>query len=156
MSGGCCNGFVSSSSVAGGTGGGSASASAYAAPEQWAQNGVIAINQADVPLNAQVSTGFDDWQTLVDGSVLGFGVRFTSPITAGSATITVTINGVADATLQLVCTNVSNPSGGIALVAAGDVPYVAGDLIGFEITTNGTFAPIINDVEVSSVRIQDA
>lgn len=114
-------------------------------PEQWAQNNVAA-NQAAVALSAQVSTNFDNIKMIRSGSVVGLATRFTEAITAGTATIIVTKNGVAT-TLQIVHTNASNSSGGVATKTSGSVNYVAGDLIGVTITTDAGFLPVTTDVE---------
>lgn len=130
----CCN---DGSNFDGGGGGGS-----FALPEQWAQNDVAA-NQAAVVMSAQVSTNFDDLKMPNAGILLALTTRFTEPITAGTCTIIITING-APTTLQVVHTNAANQSGGIAL---GGVAYAAGDLIGMTITTDAGFLPITTDVE---------
>lgn len=117
----------------------------FALPEQWAQNDVVA-NQAAVPLSAQVSTNFDDITMVRDGSLVGLVTRFTEVITAGTATVIVTINGVATA-LLIVHTAISNSSGGIATAAFSAIDFVAGDLIGVTITTDAGFLPVTTDVE---------
>lgn len=131
-----------------------ASSSAYSPPEQWAINGTIDAGEVDEPLSAQISTSFDTWQALVAGAVVGLGARFTDAIVAGSAIIAITINGVVTAGLDLTCDSGSNPTGGIA---AGAVPYAAGDLIGIVVTTSEDpdFSPTANNLEVQ-LRIQDA
>lgn len=134
----CCDN--SSNFGPGGTAG-----AVFAPPEQWGQNNVAA-NQAAVALSSQVSTNFDNIKMIRAGNIIGLSTRFTEPITAGTATVIVTINGVATA-LQIVHTSASNPSGGVATVAAGLVPYVASDLIGITITTDAGFLPITTDLE---------
>lgn len=133
------------STEGGNSGGGGGGDALYAPPEQWAQEDVAA-NQAAVALSAQVSTNFDTWKAVRAGSIVGLATRFTEAITAGNATVTVTINGVAG-TLNVAHSAGSNPSGGVATQASGVDTYVASDLIGLSITTDAGFLPITTDVE---------
>jgi len=126
---------------------------AYALPEQWCQNNVAA-SQAGAPLSAQVSTNFDTIIAVSNGSLRGFVVRFTEPISAGEAVIAVTINGAASA-LAITCDSVSNSSGGIVLFPSDAIPYTQGDEIGVVITTDDDFAPNTTSVE-AWVLVQDA
>lgn len=119
----------------------------YALPEQWVQNNVPAA-QADVLLSQQVSTNFpNDTKMIRAGSLLGFSTRLTEPITAGTLTIEITLNG-AGTGFTLVHTAGANPSGGEATQAAGLDPFVAGGLVGVRITTTADFLPITTDIEV--------
>jgi hypothetical protein len=120
----------------------------YVPPEKWHQANVAA-SQTDVDLNALQSINFDNIKMIRAGSIVGLSTRFTQAITdanAGSAVVTVTKNGAAG-TLSLSHSSGSNPSGGEATQAAGIDTFVAGDLIGIQITTLGTFAPTTTDVE---------
>ncbi len=77
--------------------------------------------------------------------------RFNAAITdatVSSALVTATINGTAQ-TLSVASSSGVNPSGGQATQAATVDTYVQGDLLGFEITTLGTFAPITTDLDVT-------
>jgi hypothetical protein len=116
-----------------------------ALPEQWAQLS-ITPSQTNVPLSAQVSTDFDDLKMIRAGSIVGMATRLVSAITAGTLTVTVTKNGAAG-TLSIVHTNGSNASGGVATQASGIDTYVAGDLIGIQLTTDAGFLPLLNNVE---------
>lgn len=110
--------------------------------EKWAKQNV-ASGLANVDLSALVSTTWDNIKAIRPGSIRGLSTRFTSAITdanAGSAIVTVTINGVPG-TLLVTHSSGVNPSGGEATQAAGIDAFVAGDLLGIEITTLGTFAP---------------
>lgn len=117
----------------------------YVLPEQWAESNVRR-NLATHPMDCQVSTNFDTFKMLSSGSITALSTRFSQPITAGTCTIVVVVNGGATV-LQVVHTAGSNPSGGIATVAAGTINYVAGDLIGMWISTNNTLTPLSSDVE---------
>lgn len=119
--------------------------STYVVPEQWAQNNVAA-SQTNVALAAQVSTSFDTYKALRAGSITGLSTRLTEAVTAGTLTVEVTKNG-AGVGLAVVHTNAANQTGGISTQAAGLDTYVAGDLIGVRLTTNGAFAPITTDLE---------
>jgi hypothetical protein len=114
-------------------------------PEQWAQNDVAA-NQNNVALLAQVSTNFDTIKAIRSGSIMGLATRLTEPITAGTLTVEVTINGVGTG-FTIVHTSISNASGGVATQAFGLDNYVAGDLIGTRLTTDAGFLPVTTDLE---------
>ncbi|MBT8452966.1 MAG: hypothetical protein KJO40_13440 [Deltaproteobacteria bacterium] len=113
-------------------------------PEKWTQQNVAA-SQSNVDLSALVSTSFDTIKAIRAGSIVGLSTRFTGPITdatAGSAVVTVTINGATPAgALSVSHSSGSNPSGGEAVQNPGIYAYNAGDLLGIEITTLGSFAP---------------
>jgi hypothetical protein len=120
----------------------------YSPPEKWDQQNVAA-SQTDVDLTALVSTSFDTIKMIRAGSIVGLSTRFTAAITdatADSAVVSVTINGAAG-TLELSHSSGVNPSGGEATQGPGIDTFVAGDLIGIQITTLGTFAPTTTDIE---------
>jgi len=113
--------------------------------EIWTQNDVAA-SQTNVDLFSQSSQLFDTWKTIRAGSIVGLATRFTTAVTAGTATVTVTINGTAG-TAAVVSTNASNQSGGVFTQATGIDTFVASDLLGLRLTTSGTFAPTTTDLE---------
>lgn len=120
----------------------------YAPPEKWYQINVPAAQSA-VDLSALMSVSFDTIKAIRAGSIVGLSTRFTQAITdatANSAVVKVTVNGAAG-TLQVAHSSGSNPSGGEATQAAGVDTFNAGDLLGIEITTLGSFAPTTTDVE---------
>ncbi len=117
----------------------------FSPPEQWAQQNVAA-SQAAVALSAQVSTNFDTIKMMRSGSVVGLSTRLTEAVTAGTATVRLTINGAAG-TLNVVHTAGSNPTGGQSTQRAGIDRFVAGGLIGLSITTDAGFLPITTDLE---------
>jgi len=111
--------------------------------EKWTKQNVAA-SLTDVALNALVSTSFDNIKAIRAGSIRGLSTRFTASITdatADSALVKVTINGAAGA-LSVSSSSGTNPLGGEASQAAGVDTFVAGDLLGIQITTLGTFAPV--------------
>lgn len=114
-------------------------------PEQWEQENVAA-SQAAVALSAQVSTNFDTWKAVRAGSIVGLATRLNTPCTAGTLTVTASINGVAT-TISVATTSVSNASGGITTQSAGVDRFVAGDLIGTLVTTSAGWLPITAELE---------
>lgn len=117
----------------------------YALPEQWIQSNVAA-NQIAVPLSTLVSANFDDFKMMGSGWIVGLSTRFTEAITAGTATVIVTISGGAP-TLQLVHTSASNPTGGIAMLPEGAMPFGPGSIVSVTITTDAGFLPNTTDLE---------
>jgi hypothetical protein len=113
-----------------------------AMPEQWVKLNVPA-NQAATPMFAQVSTNFDTIKAIRAGSIVGLCTRLSEAITAGTLTVTVTINGVAG-TLSLVH---SSGSGSQVTQVTGIDNYVAGDLLGIQFSTNAGFLPTTADLE---------
>ncbi len=120
----------------------------YVPPEKWAQQNV-AVSQVGVDLSALVSTNFDTIKMIRPGSIVGLSTRFTEAITDSSidsAIVTITINGVAGA-LSISHNSGTNPLGGEASQSGGVDTFVAGDLLGIEITTLASFAPTTTDIE---------
>lgn len=123
----------------------SSSASSSPLPEKWHQIDVPA-SQTNVELTTLVSQTFNDIQAVKNGSITGLNVRLTGNVTLGQLTVTVTVNGTPG-TLQVVITG--GNSSGRNTQATGIDTYTAGDLIGLEITTDGSFAPA-NDLDVEA------
>lgn len=117
----------------------------YSPPEQWAQSNVAA-SQTDVALGALVSQSFNTVKAIRAGSIVGLGTRLSEPITAGTLVVGVTLNGLVTV-LTLSHDSGTNPSGGEAVAAIAAIPYVAGDLIGVQLSTNAGFLPITTDLE---------
>jgi len=122
---------------------GAGTADIYSLPEVWTQNDVPA-SQAATPLFSNTSQLYDDIQVVRAGSIVGLNVRFTGNLTAGSATATVTINGIP-ATLSVIVS--SGSSSGRSIQVAGIDTLIAGDRIGVQLSTNGSFAPTTLDVD---------
>jgi hypothetical protein len=117
-------------------------------PEKWGQDNVTA-SQTDVDLGAKVSTNFNTIKAIRAGSIVGMGTRLSEAITDAtedSAVVTVTINGTPG-TLGISHASGTNPSGGEAAQGVGVDSYVAGDLLGIQITTLGSFTPTTTDIE---------
>lgn len=117
----------------------------FAPPEQWAQQNVAA-GQVAVAIPSAVSVNFDDIKMMRAGSVVGLSTRLTDAVTAGTATVRVTINGVGG-TLNVAHTAGGNPTGGQSTQRAGIDTFLAGDLVGLSITTDLIFLPITTDLE---------
>ena len=116
-----------------------------AMPEQWVKLNVPA-NQAATAMSAQVSTHFDTLKAIRAGSIVGLGTRLNTPVTAGTLTVRVTINGVAGA-ITATHTSGGNPSGAQVTQPTGVDDYVAGDLIGVQYATSVGFLPTTADLE---------
>lgn len=117
-------------------------------PEKWSQQNVAA-SQTDVALGTLISTSFATIKAIRAGSITGLSTRFSEAITdatANSCVVTVTVGGVAG-TLSVSHASGSNASGGEATQLDGIDTFVAGDLIGVQITTLASFLPISTDVE---------
>lgn len=113
-----------------------------AMPEQWVKLNVPA-SQATTPMSAQVSTNFDELQMLRAGSIVGLSTRLTEAITAGTLTVSVTINGAP----ALTIVHTTGSDGEVATQNTGIDTYVAGDLVGISYSTDGFFLPITTDLE---------
>lgn len=107
----------------------------------------VAANQTDVQLpiaqlTANINVGTSaPW----NGEIVGIGWDLTAAATAGQLTIGATVNGTEDAdTTQTVTTAAK----GYARFARGKVPFVAGDQLGVEITTNAGWNAITSDLSV--------
>lgn len=115
-------------------------------PEQWTEKGLVP-NITNRLISAQVSTNWNTWQALRDGSITGLRSRLTLEIAAGQLIVSVAINGITGA-LSLIHNGSSNSMGGATTQNSGVDSYSAGDLIGIKITTNSLFSPVDNDLEV--------
>lgn len=130
--------------------GGGAGTDRFAIPEQWEQQDIVG-GQLAVPMETSVSQLFLDIPMVRAGSLTGLRVRLTAPIAlvppelGGPVLITVraSINGAPTALLVFMSTG---SSGGGSVIAAGTVPFVAGDLIGVQITTSFVVSPAGLDV----------
>lgn len=113
-------------------------------PEQWTRARVTA-NLVNVALSAAVGADFDDLPMIRSGSIVGLATRLTAACAAGTLTATVTKNGVAQ-TLAVVTTSGANASGGQVTQVAGVDTFVAGDLIGIQLTTSSGWLPVTTNL----------
>lgn len=110
----------------------------FSPPEAW----VAAVTRdTSGTMSALVSQNFSDVQTIRAGSIVGLRTRFVSAITAGTLTITITINGAPTA---LSVAYISPSSGSAATWPLGFQPYAAGDLIGIDWSADSAFDPDMN------------
>jgi len=122
---------------------GVAGSDTYGPPEKWTvQN--IGAGVAATPMFALVSTSFDNIEAIQAGSITGLNARLTTALTAGSITVTVTINGVAG-TLS-VAGGIGFTSGR-SLQGPGIDIFAAGDLLAIEYSTGAGTLPITADLE---------
>lgn len=113
----------------------------FALPEQF-DSGVLSagVDSGSMPPLVNAGAAFRVFRS---GSIVGLGVatyiaKALSPVTGGTLTIVVTINGVPG-TLTAVITTGQN--GNQAVQVAGIDTYVAGDTIGCHFTSNAGFTP---------------
>jgi hypothetical protein len=117
-------------------------AGAYSPPERWAQINVTA-SQTAVALAAQVSGNTNTIRMASSGSIVGLATQLTEAITAGTLTVTITKNG-APVTLSIAH---ASGTGSQLTQAVGVDTYIAGDLLGIQLTTDAGFLPITTDIE---------
>lgn len=111
----------------------------------------LAVGQTDVQLVTAIGeTGqaTDGYPIPWPGEVIGISWDFTTAPTAGTMTVGATIGGTEDADTTGTVVVDSAAVSGYKRVPRGKAPFVAGAVIGSEITTNGSFAPITADVVV--------
>jgi hypothetical protein len=115
----------------------------------WTQDNVAA-SQTSVVLArwTSVGTGFaTQWLAVRDGSVTGIGVKSNGARTAGTLTVTATINGSATGlTAVLDGTNTTKKS---TTQSRGIDNFVAGDVLDIRITTTGAWLPTTADITAS-------
>lgn len=111
----------------------------------------VAASQTDVQLPVvEVSAGagnaVDEYVAPFAGEVVGIGWSLSAAGTAGTFTIGATKNGTENAnTAQTVGTAVR----GYDSFSRGTMPFVAGDQLGAEITTNGSWDGTTSDLVVT-------
>lgn len=111
----------------------------------------LAVSQTDVQLvvalgeSGQANDGYCvPW----DFEVYAVSYTLTAAATAGTGGIGVTINGTEDTDSTLAFVIDSATVKGYRRVPRGKVRGVAGDVVGVELTTDGSFAPITTDLSV--------
>ena len=97
----------------------------------------------------------DAWRAPRAGSIVALTTRIAVDITTGSLTVKVAKNGDAG-TLSVASTPGSNAGGGTSTQAIGVDTFVAGDMIGAEITTDGTLVPNGTDSVEVCIEVQEA
>lgn len=116
------------------------------------------ISQTDVAMKRNVNAATSGALNITsvvaryNGSIVGIRLNSTANKTAGVMSVTPTINGTKiTAPAQFVAALWANATLKINLQGLAQQPgarFNAGDLIGVKYTTDGSFAPTTNDVEV--------
>lgn len=99
-------------------------------------------------LNADASTNVD-YPMLWAADVVGLAYTFSAAPTAGTASMTVTVNGTKNATTTKSFVVDSSTRTGVFLIPRGAVTVKAGDRLGLVITTNAGWLPITTDLTVA-------
>lgn len=111
----------------------------------------LAVSQTDVQLFAalgEAAATNDGYAIPFPFEVVGVSWQLTTAATAGTLSIGATINGTEDADTTLAVPADSATTSGYKRVARGAAVGTAGQVVGAEITTNGSFAPITADLSV--------
>jgi hypothetical protein len=112
----------------------------------------LAVSQTDVQLVTAIGESGqanDGYVMPFPGVVVGISYQLTAAATAGTGGVGATINGTEDADSTLAFVVDSSTVKGYKRVSRGSASFVAGDVIGAELTTSGTFAPITTDLSVT-------
>jgi hypothetical protein len=111
----------------------------------------VAASQTDAQLNiCEVAAGatlaIDEYPMPWDGEIVGIAYTLSAAGTAGTFTIGGTVNGTEDADTTV---SVGTTQRGTLRVPRGKATFVAGDRIGAEITTNGSWDAVTADLAVT-------
>ncbi len=99
----------------------------------------LAASQTDAQMaiiNATGASSSDEYVFPFAGEVIGISVRTTAAATTGTATFGATINGTEDADTTIT---VATEQTKYKAVPRGSAKFAAGDRIGCELTTGGTW-----------------
>lgn len=113
----------------------------------------VAATQTDVQLKIAEVNGATDEDAIVideyvmpfDGEVVAVSASYSADLTAGTLAAEPTINGTGTALTADLSDTVQRD---YSTQIRGSDAFVAGDRIGAEITTSGTFAPVTGDLAV--------
>lgn len=109
----------------------------------------LAASQTNVQLVtaiAETGQATDGYTMPWDGEIIGVSWSFTTAPTAGTMTVGATVGGTEDADTTGSVTVNSSATSGSKLVQREKARFVAGNVIGCEITTDGSWLPITADV----------
>ena len=87
-----------------------------------------------------------------DGNIVGYAALLSAAFSAGTATISIALNGTAKATVNIGVAATTEYSARFPLPA---LPFKAGDVLTVTYTTNGDAAPTTNDLVVSVFTMLD-
>ncbi|NIT59330.1 MAG: hypothetical protein GWN00_24840 [Aliifodinibius sp.] len=122
----------------------------YAQPYQfWQQN--VAASQSAVAINASISTN-SEYTMELDGSVIGIAIASNAARTAGTLTVDATVNGTATS-LQAILDG-SNTTYHYATQLPEADTFSAGDRLGVDITTDGSWTPTTADIVVTVIVLK--
>lgn len=111
----------------------------------------LAVSQTDVQLVTAIGESGqanDGYVMPFDGAIVAIAYQMTAAPTAGTASVGATVNGTEDTDTTLTVTVDSSTVAGRKKLLRSAAKFVAGDVIGAELTTDGSFAPITADVSV--------
>lgn len=111
----------------------------------------LAASQTDVQLliaevAAAASNAVDGYVMPFAGEIVAISGRLSAAATAGTLTIGPTVGGTEKTALTQTVTTGQSPRG---TCLRGTVPFAAGDLVGAEITTDGTWDGTTADLAVT-------
>lgn len=110
-----------------------------------------AVSQTDVKFNWPSSGTSVGVVVPYTGSVVGLGLYLTSPRSAGTISVTVYVNDVAQA---LTCTINTNVNKNHALALSGVINFVAGDHINLRYTTDAAWATVASSTLTASIWVE--
>ena len=84
------------------------------------------------------------YRAIRKGSIIGISVQHSADLTGGVITYNPDIGGTAQTALAAVTEDTIQ--GAQSVIPAGEIPFVAGDLLGIAYTKTGTVAPTTTDV----------
>jgi hypothetical protein len=109
----------------------------------------VAASQTNVQLPVAVgeaSQAVDGYEVPWSGEIVGLSYTLSAAGSAGVFTIGATVNGTEDADSTVT---VGTNAAGYTRIPRGSVPFVAGDSIGAEITTDGSWDGTTADLSVT-------
>lgn len=110
----------------------------------WQQN--VLASQSDVAIKASISTN-NEYTMELEGSIIGIAVASNAARSAGTLTVDVTINGSATG-LQAVLDGTNTTYHYATQIPETDT-FSAGDRLGVDYTTDGSWAPTTADIVVT-------
>lgn len=123
----------------------------YMQPYQFMQSNVAA-SQSAVALDVLGLSGNTEYTMELEGSVIGISIASNDARTAGILTADVTINGTATG-LQAVLDGTNTTYHYVTQIPETDT-FSAGDRLGVDITTDGSWAPETADIVVTVIVLK--
>lgn len=133
-----------------GGGGGGGGTSVSSPPFWW-----TCTEDSEVEAHTMLITDFGPTYTAMrPGSFVGVQFAIQNPITEGSCTVRIQLNG--SPVLEVAGSPDVNPSGGTATAPVGTVPYLAGDVIGMRFVVAGGFVAGDESVVTGWIQVVEA